>query len=200
MKKFVFGAIMGLVVGLATSGVFIWQSGLLEPEVEMIGVEIHDTIYKDTLTLRVPVKELAFYNEKWVRNLFETTDYERWENYDDGYEIMYPRFMERKDLKNPNGRKIELEFHGIKMVSCAYDDKSGMSFQEKYEALSASAVTKTVKDKSFTIAGNCGDFRLYFEKDIMLKPRTWMYLRVEFPSELTWAVDPLLHYVKDYEP
>ena len=23
---------------------------------------------------------------------------------------------------------------------------------------------------------------------------------VEFPAELTWAVDPLLHYVKDYEP
>jgi hypothetical protein len=27
-----------------------------------------------------------------------------------------------------------------------------------------------------------------------------MYLRVEFPQELTWAVDPLLHYVKDYQP
>lgn len=35
---------------------------------------------------------------------------------------------------------------------------------------------------------------------IKLKDRTWMYLRVEFPRELTWAVDPLLHYVKDYEP
>lgn len=34
----------------------------------------------------------------------------------------------------------------------------------------------------------------------MLKPRTWLYMRVEFPAELTWAVDPLLHYVKDYEP
>ena len=29
---------------------------------------------------------------------------------------------------------------------------------------------------------------------------SWMYLRVEFPQELTWAVDPLLHYVKDYQP
>ena len=26
-----------------------------------------------------------------------------------------------------------------------------------------------------------------------------MYLRVEFPSELTWAVDPLLQYVKDFQ-
>ena len=86
------------------------------------------------------------------------------------------------------------------MVSCAYDDKSEMSVQEKYEALGKSAVTKAITDKSFTIAGSCGDYRLYFEKDIMLKPRTWMYLRVEFPAELTWAVDPLLHYVKDYEP
>jgi hypothetical protein len=29
---------------------------------------------------------------------------------------------------------------------------------------------------------------------------SWMYLRLEFPQELTWAVDPLLHYVKDYQP
>ena len=49
-------------------------------------------------------------------------------------------------------------------------------------------------------AGNCGKNRLFFEKDIMLKPRTWLYLRVEFPSELTWAVDPLLQYVKGYQP
>ena len=42
--------------------------------------------------------------------------------------------------------------------------------------------------------------KLFFEKDIKLKDRTWMFLRVEFPRELTWAVDPLLHYVKDFEP
>ena len=35
---------------------------------------------------------------------------------------------------------------------------------------------------------------------VKLKNRTWLYLRVEFPQELTWAVDPLLQYVKDYEP
>lgn len=26
------------------------------------------------------------------------------------------------------------------------------------------------------------------------------FIRVEFPHELTWAVDPLLHYVMDYQP
>ena len=26
-----------------------------------------------------------------------------------------------------------------------------------------------------------------------------LYLRVEFPSELTWAIDPLLQYVLDYQ-
>lgn len=200
MKKFIFGVIAGLLVGSAASVLVIWQAGLMDAEVEMVGVAIHDTIYKDTLTVKEPVKELAFYNEKWLRKLFETTDYNRWENYEDGYAIMYPSFMERKDLKNPDGRKIELEFHGIKMVSCAYDDECGITFQEKYKVLSASAVTKKLTDKSFTIAGSCGDYRLYFEKDIMLKPRTWLYMRVEFPTELTWAVDPLLHYVKDYEP
>ena len=37
-------------------------------------------------------------------------------------------------------------------------------------------------------------------KDIKLKGRTWMYLRMEFPSELTWAIDPLLQYVLNYQP
>ena len=113
MKKFIFGVIAGLLVGSAASVLVIWQAGLMDAEVEMVGVAIHDTIYKDTLTVKEPVKELAFYNEKWLRKLFETTDYNRWENYEDGYAIMYPSFMERKDLKNPDGRKIELEFHGI---------------------------------------------------------------------------------------
>ena len=41
--------------------------------------------------------------------------------------------------------------------------------------------------------------KLLFEKDIKLKNKTWLYLRVEFPSELTWAIDPLLQYVLDYQ-
>ena len=127
-------------------------------------------------------------------------DYKLWENYKDGYKIEYPSFMYRTDLKNPDERKIELEFHGITMSCRAYDDKYDMTVREKFEAVSQSSVTTSLADSSFTLAGGCGENRLYFEKDILLKPRTWMYLRVEFPSELTWAVDPLLHYVKDFQP
>ena len=82
----------------------------------------------------------------------------------------------------------------------AYDDEFEMSVQEKYEGLNMSAVTKSVADSSFLLAGKCDKGRLFFEKDIKLKNRTWMYLRVEFPQELTWVVDPLLHYLKDYQP
>ena len=178
MKKFVYGVIAGLLAGLAAGAVFIWQMGLMEPEVEMVGVEIHDTIYRDTLTLKVPVQEPVYYDAKWLRRAFETPYTTHWQNYEDGYEIEYPNFMERV-----------VDYY-----------KGGMTVREKYEALSASAVTKVLLDRAFTTAGNCGKNRLFFEKDIMLKPRTWLYLRVEFPSELTWAVDPLLHYVKDYEP
>ena len=49
------------------------------------------------------------------------------------------------------------------------------------------------------MAGGTGDYKSFFEKDIKVKERTWMYLRVEFPKELTWSVDPLLQYVLNYE-
>lgn len=75
-----------------------------------------------------------------------------------------------------------------------------MSVMEKYEGLNMGAVTKSVADSSFLLAGRSDQNKRFFEKDIKLKGRTWMYLRVEFPREMTWAVDPLLHYVKDYQP
>ena len=101
---------------------------------------------------------------------------------------------------NKGERNLKVEYHGISMVVSAYDDDIEMSVMEKYEGLNMSAVTKSVADSSFLLAGKCDKNKFYFEKDIKLKDRTWMYLRVEFPRELTWAVDPLLHYVKDYEP
>ena len=195
MRKLLFGALAVIVVGI----VFVSLTKQAEGRGNDVKtVVVHDTVYKDTLVVTVP--ELMLYNEKWVRNLFEKTDYKLWENYEDGYEIEYPSFMYRTDLENPDGRKIELEFHGITMFCRAYDDKYEMTVREKFEAIGQSAVTTSLADSSFTLAGNCGKNRLYFEKDILLKSRTWMYLRVEFPSELTWAVDPLLHYVKDYQP
>ena len=103
-------------------------------------------------------------------------------------------------LLNQGERNFRAEYHGISMVVSAYDDKYEMSVQEKYEGLNMSAVTKSMVDSSFLLAGKCDKGRLFFEKDIKLSKRTWMYLRVEFPKEYAWAVDPLLQYVKDYQP
>ena len=114
--------------------------------------------------------------------------------------IEYPNFMERVVDYYKGGRNLRVDYRDVCMTARTVDDDYDMTVREKYEALSASAVTKVLLDRAFTTAGNCGKNRLFFEKDIMLKPRTWIYLRVEFPSELTWAVDPLLHYVKDYQP
>lgn len=200
MKKFILGVVIGLVVGLAGCAVFIWQSGLLEPEVEMIGVEIHDTIYKDTLTVNVPVQVPVYYDAKWLRKAFETPYTTHWRNYVDGYEIVYPYFMVRKPDLSHGDRNLRVDYQDICMTVRTDDDDYDMTVREKYEAVSQAAVTKALKDSTFTMAGKYDKNRLYFEKDIMLKPRTWLYLRVEFPPELTWAVDPLLHYVKDYEP
>ena len=75
-----------------------------------------------------------------------------------------------------------------------------MSVREKYDALNMSAVTKSVSDSSFMMAGRSVDNMRYFEKFMLVDYRTWLYLRVDFPKELTWAVDPILHYVKDYKP
>ena len=200
MKKFVMGVVVGLVAGFGGCAAFVWQSGLLEPEVEMIGVEIHDTVYKDTLTLRVPVKEPVYYDAKWLRKAFEIPYTTRWRNYVDGYEIDYPSFMERKvDLRHGD-RNLRVSYQDICMTVRTSDDDYDMTVREKYEAVSQAAVTRALADSAFTMAGKYGKNRLFFEKDIMLKPRTWLYMRVEFPAELTWAVDPLLHYVKDYEP
>lgn len=200
MKKFVLGVILGLVVGSAASVTFIWQTGLMEPEVEMVGVEIHDTIYKDTLTVNVPVQVPVFYDAKWLRRAFETSNSAHWKNYEDDYEIDYPSFMERQVDLRKGDRNLRVDYRDVCMTVRTVDDDYDMTVREKYEAISQAATTRTLAGRSFTMAGKCGKNRLYFEKDIMLMPRTWVYLRVEFPAELTWAVDPLLHYVKDYEP
>ena len=190
MRKFIWGLI--LVVG-AISAYFAWGTKGTEEK----KVVVHDTIYKDTFL--VALRDTVFYDAKWLRRQFETADKAYWKNYGDGYEVAYPEFM-NKVLLNQGERNLRVEYHGISMVASAYDDEFEMSVQEKYEGLNMSAVTKSVADSSFLMAGKCDKGRLFFEKDIKLKDRTWMYLRVEFPQELTWAVDPLLHYVKDYQP
>lgn len=160
-------------------------------------VVVHDTIYKDTLVMSK--HEQVYVDAKWLRRQFEIPVRGHWKNYEDGYGVEYPAFMERKPAGN-GGRNLHVEYQGISMIVSTYDEKYDMSVREKFEAIGQSAVTTSLADSSFTLASNCGKNRLFFEKKILLKPRTWIYLRVEFPSELTWAVDPLLHYVKDYRP
>ena len=195
MRKLLFGALAVIVVG----GVIVSLSRQVEGGGNDVKtVVVHDTIYKDTLV--VENKEPVFVDAKWLRSQLAVPNKAYWKNYEDGYGVEYPAFMERLQDGRDGQRNLRVEFQGISMIVSTCDDKYDMSVQEKFEAVSQSAVTTLLADSSFTLAGSCGKNRLYFEKDILLKPRTWIYLRVEFPSELTWAVDPLLHYVKDYEP
>ena len=192
MKKFLFGVILALV---GISAYFNLDDGA--KRVEEKKVVVQDTIYGDTVV--VNVRDTVFYDVKWLRGLFENSNKAYFRNYGDGYEVAYPEFM-NKVVQNKGERNMKFEFHDISMVVRTYDDETEMSVMEKYEGLNMGAVTKSVADSSFLLAGRCGKYRLYFEKDIKLKSRTWMYLRVEFPKEYAWAVDPLLHYVKDYQP
>ncbi len=156
---------------------------------------VHDTVFVDN-SLKKKV-DTVFYDSKWLRNRFETAKWKKWRNYKDSIAVEYPEFM--KYMPDSRERKLHVEYHGVTLLAVAYDDESEKSVQEKYEALNMGAVTKSVSQNSFLLAGNVGDRRLFFEKDIKLKNKTWMYLRVEFPSELTWAIDPLLQYVKDFQ-
>ena len=189
MKKLLFGVII-VIVGVSA---YFARS---ERSVEKM-VIVHDTICIDTQY--ITKRDTVFFNAQWLRKQFETSHKSYWKNYGDGYEVEFPDFM-NKVLLNKGERNLKVEYHGISMVVSAYDDEFEMSVLEKYEALNMSAVTKSVGDSSFLLAGKCDKNKLFFEKDIKLKDRTWMFLRVEFPRELTWAVDPLLHYVKDFEP
>ena len=155
---------------------------------------VHDTVFVDNSLKKV---DTVFYDSKWLRNRFETAKWKKWRNYKDSIAVEYPEFM--KYMSDSRERKLHVEYHGVTLLAVAYDDDSEKSVQEKYEALNMGAVTKSVSQNSFLLAGNVGDRRLSFEKDIKLKNKTWMYLRVEFPSELTWAIDPLLLYVKDFQ-
>lgn len=156
---------------------------------------VHDTVFVDN-SLRERV-DTVFYDSKWLRRLFETAKWKTWRNYKDSIAVEYPEFMKR--VRDAGERELHVGFHGITLLAVAYDDAKEISVREKYDALNMGAVTKSVSQNSFLLAGSVGDQKLFFEKDIKLKGRTWMYLRAEFPSELTWAVNPLLQYVKDYQ-
>lgn len=138
------------------------------------------------------------YNVIEIREMFELSTKQSWMIYDNRCKIEYPDFM--KEERDWDSKFMRVSFHDVVMTAKVFEDEYDMSIREKYEALNMSAVTKSISDNSFLMAGRTFDNMRYFEKFMLLNYRTWLYLRVDFPKELTWAVDPLLHYVKDYNP
>lgn len=159
------------------------------------GEIVHDTVFVDN-SLKKKV-DTVFYDSKWLRKRFETAKWKKWKNDKDGVAVEYPEFMEK--LRDSGERKLHVGYHGISLLAVVYEDETEKSVTEKYEALNMGAVTKSMRENSFLLAGRMVDGKRFFEKDIKLKGRSWMYLRAEFPSELAWAADPLLQYVLDYQ-
>lgn len=159
------------------------------------GEIVHDTVFVDN-SLKEKV-DTVFYDSKWLRNRFETAKWKKWKNDKDGVAVEYPEFMEK--LRDSGERKLHVGYHGISLLAVVYEDETEKSVTEKYEALNMGAVTKSMHEGSFLLAGRMTDGKRFFEKDIKLKGRSWMYLRAEFPTELAWAADPLLRYVRDYQ-
>ena len=138
------------------------------------------------------------YDARGLRRLFENAPKETWKIAGERYAVEYPNFMMRSDMAD--SLSMHVFYHDISMKAVVFTDNYDMSLQEKYEGVNKSAFTKSINDSSFLMAGRLWDTMRYFEKYMLLEPRTWMYIRVEFPKGTTKAVDPLLHYVKDYEP
>ena len=124
---------------------------------------VHDTVFVDN-SLQKKV-DTVFYDSKRLRNRFETAKCKKWRNYKDSIAVEYPEFM--KYMPDSWERKLHVEYHGVTLLAVAYDDESEKSVQEKYEALNMGAVTKSVSQNSFLLAGNVGDRRLFFEKQNM---------------------------------
>ena len=121
-----------------------------------------------------------------------------WVDWQSGYrefKVSYPYFMRvNKEYTHDDG--LVVKWRSLKMIAKMYNDK--MSVEEKYEALKSGATTSSMGDDYFLLAGKMWDDMRFFEKDIK-GDGVWYYLRVEFPVELTTAIDPLLHYVKGYQ-
>ncbi len=159
-------------------------------------IVVYDTVYVDSFLVVEYVTDTVFHDSKWLRNAFEKAKKETWKDHKDSIVVEYPDFMKKK---HDGERSLRVEYNGITMVANVYDEEQDVSVREKYDAINMSAVTKSMGNRYFLMAGGTGDYKSFFEKDIKVKERTWMYLRVEFPKELTWSVDPLLQYVLNYE-
>lgn len=192
MRKFVVGMVAILAIALIVSAC---KDQRVIREYVNRERTVHDTVYIDSFI--VEKHDTVFVDAQWLRRVFETTQWKTWTNYKDSFSVDYPACMKR----NPNDaeRNLHVEYHGVTMVVTTYDDAEEMSVQEKYDAISMGAATKSIADSSFLMAGSAAGEKLYFEKDYKVNSKTWMYIRVEFHRELTWDVDPLLQYVRRYE-
>ena len=192
MKKFIFGAIA--VVAMVVAAYSYWEENR---EYKVVKWPKQRRMVESPENIE---RQKGFdFDKAELRRLFETSYKEAWTiSCGDQYTVEYPQFMFKGKEKDSSAMFVY--YNDISMKAMIYQDEYDMTVEEKYEALSASAVTKSMGEKSFLMAGRTGEDMRYFEKHLFLKPRNWLYLRVEFPKELTWAADPLLQYVKGYEP
>lgn len=144
------------------------------------------------------IESLKLYSVIEIREMFELSPKLRCMIYDNKLIIEYPDFMKKEGTWG--SKSMRVSFYEVVMTAKVFEDDYDMSVREKYDALNMTAVTKSVSASSFMMAGRSVDNMRYFEKFMLVGYRTWLYLRVDFPKELTWAVDPILHYVKDYKP
>ena len=191
MRKFIFGIIA--VVAMVATYYYLWEdekyySVNWPPQTRL--AESPENIEK---------QEGPLYDKTELRRLFESSYQEAWTISCGGhYTVEYPDFMYRG--KESDSSAMYVYYNDISMRAKVFVDEYEMGLEEKYEALYGSAVTKSIGDSCFMMAGRMGDDMRYFEKYNLIKPRTWLYIRVEFPKKSAWAADPLLQYVKNYKP
>ena len=189
MKQFIFGCVIlvlaAIVIGNFRIGDIFSNPNDLENTSEDVNNENN-------------LESLKLYSALEIREMFEMSPKLSCVIYDNKLIIEYPDFMKKED--SWGSQSMRVSFYEVVMTAKVFEDDYDMSVREKYDALNMSAVTKSVSDSSFMMAGRSVDNMRYFEKFMLVDYRTWLYLRVDFPKELTWAVDPILHYVKDYKP
>ena len=190
MKKFIFGCVIivlsAMVIGNFRIGDIFSNPNDLENTSEDVNNENN-------------LESLKLYSALEIREMFEMSPKLSCVIYDNKLIIEYPDFM-KKEEDSWGSQSMRVSFYEVVMTAKVFEDDYDMSVREKYDALNMTAVTKSVSDSSFMMAGRSVDNMRYFEKFMLVDYRTWLYLRVDFPKELTWAVDPILHYVKDYKP
>jgi hypothetical protein len=171
-------------------------------EVKTVVKEVHDTVFvKDTIIHdsvvvkdTVVVTDVRYYEGRWLKKLFETSEWKEYKSYEYDFVVSYPEFMV-KNLDLTSERSVFVEYKDVRLIARAYKDDT--SVEEKFQELSKTATTKSMGDKYFMMAGKTSDVGRFFEKDIKMDGY-WIYIRAEFPQEFTPYIDVLLQYVKNY--